>query len=130
MNASYITLQLLPEPYAVCKLATLPVLQTENSFVSLSITSEEISFVCPITIIPHNPLSVETGWRTLKILGVLEFSQVGIIAGISLLLADAKISLFVVSTFNTDYILVKEENLVITLTILKEAGYRMEGMAV
>ncbi len=65
----------------------------------------------------------EDGWRALRVKGVLDFSLTGILAKISGILANAKIGIFAVSTYNTDYILMKKENFEKALNVLSDAGY-------
>ena len=65
----------------------------------------------------------EDGWRAFRIQGVLDFSLIGILADISRILAENKIGIFAISTFNTDYILTKEENYQKALDVLSRAGY-------
>ncbi|MBO6115435.1 MAG: ACT domain-containing protein, partial [Lachnospiraceae bacterium] len=66
------------------------------------------------------------GWRGFRIQGVLDFSLIGILSGISTILADNKIGIFAVSTYNTDYILVKEENFIKALEVLAKEGYEIK----
>ena len=120
-------LSLLPHEYSVCKLRSLPLLPEPDEFFSLSVTADEISLVCRSDQVPAVTTEVETGWRCLKIDGVLDFSMVGVIAKISALLAEASISIFVVSTFNTDYILVKNAQLDNTIEHLTHAKYNIEA---
>ena len=68
----------------------------------------------------------DDGWRAFRIEGVLDFSLIGILSKISAILAEAKIGIFAVSTFNTDYILVKAENFEKALSVLAAAGYDLE----
>ena len=86
-------------------------------------TDEEFSLVCPTEMVPENTTERDDGWRAFRIVGVLDFSLVGILAGISAVLAENKIGLFAVSTYNTDYILTKVENFEKALDVLKSAGY-------
>jgi uncharacterized protein len=111
--------------YAVCQLETLPTLSSLQGFISLTCTDEEISLVCTEEAVPSSATNVEKQWRMLRVAGTLDFSEIGIIAGISRVLAEASISLFVLSTYNTDYILVKQSSLEQTLTALQAKGYRV-----
>lgn len=70
-------------------------------------------------------MKVEKDWKVLKIDSILDFSLIGIISKISTILADAKISIFVVSTYDTDYVLIKKSNLEITVRVLEENGYEI-----
>ena len=77
-------------------------------------------------MVPGNTTDRDDGWCAFRIVGVLDFSLVGILAGISEVLAANKIGLFAVSTYNTDYILTKEENFESALNVLKSAGYTIK----
>ncbi len=101
--------------------STIPEFEDEIFF-NVVHTSEELSLVCSDTVVINSEKS-ETGWRIIKVIGPLDFSMTGILAGISKLLAEAKISIFVISTFDTDYIMVKAENLVKTCSILQLSSY-------
>lgn len=109
--------------FAVCKVRNLPNVNFDSSsFVSLTVTEEEISLVCPETEIPEGCLAAERGWRCLKILGPLDFSLTGVLSEVSAVLARKKISIFAVSTFRTDYILVKRERAADAAAALTEHG--------
>ena len=86
-------------------------------------TPDELSLVCETALVPENTCAREDGWRALRVEGTLEFSLIGILSSITSVLAQAKISVFCVSTFDTDYVLVKEEKLADALTALTRAGY-------
>nr|WP_330363312.1 ACT domain-containing protein [Butyrivibrio sp. FCS006] len=86
-------------------------------------TDEELSLVCVTENTPSDTIERDDGWRGFRIQGTLDFSLVGILAKISGILADHKISIFAVSTYNTDYVLVKEENFDRALSILEVEGY-------
>ena len=94
----------------------------EGQFYSISKTDEELSIVCSSTVVLHSERS-ETGWACLKVLGPLDFSLTGILAEISEVLAKAEISIFAISTFDTDYILLKSEKLQTAITALKKAEH-------
>lgn len=115
----------LAEDFSVCKLASVAGADLGRPFTFLSVTDEEISLVCPAKAVPKDALVVEGGWRALKISGVLDFGMIGVIAGLSGLLARAAISVFVVSTYNTDYILLKADRFEAAVELLAAAGYRL-----
>lgn len=96
-----------------------------DAAVFFSKTAEELSLVCPETDLPAAVLQCERGWRALKICDVLDFALVGILAKISSLLANAGISIFAVSTYNTDYILIKESHLQKAAAALRTNGYQI-----
>lgn len=111
----------------------LSVIQVESiSDIDLSITplflgktEDELSVVLPTENVPSKLLSREDDWKGFKIEGVLDFSLVGILAKISSLLADANISIFAISTYNTDYILVKTTQFDEGLKILENSDYQL-----
>ena len=86
-------------------------------------TDEEHSLVCPINLVPDNTKDRNDGWKAFRIEGVLDFSLIGILSKISVCLAENNIGIFVISTFNTDYILTKTENFEQALETLKKEGY-------
>ncbi len=116
-------LQVLPFALTVCKVSSLQNIDFTSELFFVGKTDEELSLVCPTEAVPQNTIAREDGWRGFRICGVLDFSLVGILAGISKVLADNNIGLFAVSTFNTDYILVKEAQLEDALRVLTIAGY-------
>ncbi|MBP3633731.1 MAG: ACT domain-containing protein [Oscillospiraceae bacterium] len=83
------------------------------------------TLVCKTEDTPACTTEREDGWKGFYIEGVLDFSLVGILAKLSGLLAEHKIGIFAVSTFNTDYILVKAENFDQALAVLSDAGYEV-----
>jgi hypothetical protein len=112
--------ELLNKRLAVC-LLTEPALP-DSEFVSLTVSGGEISLVCEEEKVPKG-CKMEPGWRALKIKGPLDFSLVGILADIAAVLAQAKVSIFAVSTFETDYVLVKEDSLKRALQALEAEGH-------
>jgi hypothetical protein len=117
-------LKSLPLDLTVCKLATLDQLDLSAGFFFVARTDEEISLVCETARVPENTLAREDGWRTFRVEeGPLDFSLVGILSRISAVLAENQIGIFAVSTFNTDYILVKKDNFPKAQKALISAGY-------
>lgn len=119
-------LQQLKNTFAVCKIASVSTIDLTNAFTFLSVTDDEISLVCEEATIPANATDVERNWVGLKICGILDFGMIGVIANISGLLAAADISIFVVSTFNTDYIFLKAEHYLSACMVLQENGYTIQ----
>ncbi|MCL1795724.1 MAG: ACT domain-containing protein [Clostridia bacterium] len=117
-----IKLHVLDSAFAVCKLASL-VDADLNAPCFLSITEDEVSLVCEESRVPAGALRVERRFRCLKIEGPLDFGMVGIIAGISTILTEHGVSIFVVSTYDTDYVLVKEDAMERAVAALSEQGY-------
>ena len=107
----------------VCKVAEVSSINLEAEFYFIGKTDEEVSLVCKTEDTPINTIEREDGWREFRIQGVLDFSLIGILSKLSGILAEHKIGIFAVSTYNTDYILVKEENFERALNVLAAEGY-------
>ena len=120
-------LQSMPQAMTVCRVASEAELRLDGDLVFIGKTDVEYSLVCPTAVVPENTLEREDGWRCFRIRGVLDFSLIGVLAKISTILAENAIGIFVVSTFNTDYVLVKAENFDLAMTLLAEAGYTVTG---
>lgn len=120
-----ITLQPLAPRFAICKVPDYSGADLSAPFSFTGATDEELSLVCPEEHVPENALVRDDGWRAFRIIGQLDFSLTGILAGIAKVLADERIGIFAVSTFNTDYVLTKEENFDRALSALEAAGYRV-----
>jgi hypothetical protein len=96
--------------FAVAKLppdAALPAWVGSSSFISITRTADELSIVCPESLVPSGA-KCERGWRCVRVAGKMDFSAVGVLASLVGPLTDAGISVFALSTFDTDYLLVKE----------------------
>ena len=111
--------------FTVCQVADYSQVDLTQPFLFLGKTDQENSLVCPTDRVPPNTTRRDDGWRAFRIQGVLDFSLIGILARISTVLAENGVGLFALSTFNTDYILVKEENFSRALTVLEKAGCRI-----
>lgn len=123
-------LTLLPGRLAVCRLdlgAPVPTL-TPGALWSLTVTEEEISLVCSEAAAPFGA-RVEAGWRALRVAGPLDFSLAGVLAGLTAPLAADGISLFALSTFDTDYLLVKETVRARAVAALRQAGHEIRDGA-
>ena len=108
---------------SVCKLSSVDGVELSDPFTFLSVTDEEVSLVCRTESV-QKVTCREDGWRMFRIEEQLDFSLIGILADISRILADEGIGIFVVSTFNTDYILCKKENFERAVAALAAEGYR------
>ena len=115
-------LKVINKPFSVCKVEDYSQTDLTADFVFIGKTDEELSLVCETSQAPANTIECEDGWRTFRIEGVLDFSLIGILSKITTLLADAGIGIFAVSTYNTDYILMKVENFERALQVLKGTG--------
>lgn len=109
--------------FTVCKVASEADIDLTKRFYFVGKTKEEISLVCITDDTPARTIEREDGWRAFKIHGVLDFSLIGILSKISTILAENKIGIFAVSTFNTDYILVKKDQFARALDSLAAEGY-------
>ena len=116
-------LKRIDDRLTVCKIAEISDVRWDGDFYFIAKTDEELSLVCKTEDTPHNTLAREDGWKGFRIQGVLDFSLIGILSKLSGILAAHSIGIFAVSTYNTDYILVKEENYERALTVLASAGY-------
>jgi hypothetical protein len=128
MSAGPLTLDLLPGRFAVCRLdpeAPDPTrILFSGPFASVTHTADELSIVCAESQAPPGA-RCEPGWRCLRVRGPLPFSAVGILASLTAPLAATGVSLFAVSTFDTDYLLVQESDLDRALTALRAAGHEV-----
>lgn len=116
-------LKTIPYRFTVCKLMSVGDLPSDADFCFTAKTDEEISLVCKTEDVPEKTLVRDDGWKGFRIEGVLDFSLIGILSKISAILAENKVGIFAVSTYNTDYIFVKEENLDKAINALKDNGY-------
>ena len=115
----------IPHSFSVCKVTSAADVDLTAPFCFVGKTDEELSLVCPTQYAPAACPEREDGWRAFRIQGVLDFSLVGILADISATLARSGIGLFAVSTYNTDYILVREDQFQPALEALARAGHRI-----
>ena len=116
-------LKTIPYRFTVCKLMSVGDLPSGIDFCFTAKTDEEISLVCKTEDVPEKTLVRDDGWKGFRIEGVLDFSLIGILSKISAILAENKVGIFAVSTYNTDYIFVKEENFDKAINALKDNGY-------
>ena len=120
-------LTVLPDRFAICRLDPLeriPEWATEGPLWSVTRTGEELSLVCPEDRLPEGMIS-EKGWCGLRVEGPLDFGEVGVLASLALPLRDAHVSILVVSTYLTDYIFLKKEDLGPAVGALRRAGHEV-----
>jgi len=120
-----LTLDLLNSSFAVARLphdSPIPAPLPEAEFFSVTRTSDELSVITPEGQSPVGA-TVEDGWRALKIAGPLDFSELGILAALATTLAETQVSIFAVSTYDTDYVLCKKESLSNAIDALRDAGH-------
>ena len=120
-------LKIIPDKLTVCKVKDIADIDMSADLYFIGKTDEELSLVCKTEDAPPKTIERDDGWRGVRIQGVLDFSLIGILSKLSGILAEHKIGIFAVSTYNTDYILVKEENFERALTVLAEEGYTIAG---
>lgn len=126
-GAAGLTLRVLEGRLAVCQLEAgveIPGWATVESFFSVTRTEDELSIVCPEERVPEG-VTHEQGWRALKLEGPFELSMVGVLSSVAAPLARAGASIFAVSTFDTDYVLVREEQVDSAVDALREHGHRV-----
>lgn len=119
-------IQPLVGSFCICKVEDYSGINVGSSFCFIGKTDEECSLVCLTEDVPSNVVERSDGWRGFRIAGQLDFALTGILSRIAMLLAEAKIVIFAVSTFHTDYILVKEEQFDMALDTLARNGYEVE----
>ena len=125
MDARPLVFSLLPAALAVCRLdraAAVPAWAAGGPFVSVTRTADELSVICPEEAVPAG-IVASAGWRCLKLEGPFEFSVTGLVASFARLLADAGVSLMVVCTYDTDYLLVRDSDLDRAIGCLEKGGY-------
>ena len=123
-----IILETLPPRFSVCRVKDYSGVDLTKSFCFTGTTDAENSLVCPESLVPENTTERDDGWKGFRIIGQLDFSLIGILARISKILAEAGIGIFAISTYNTDYILTKEENFEKAMKVLKKAGYEVREL--
>lgn len=127
MPLPHLTLTLLPETLAVCRLAPdapLPDWAVAGPFFAVTRTRDELSVVCRQEQIPDG-VTCQPGWRCLQVAGPLNFSLTGVLASLALPLAQAGVSIFALSTYDTDYLLMSETALDAALAALRNAGHAL-----
>lgn len=120
---SELEIKVIDQDFSICKPENLSQIKWEEDYFFIGKTDEELSLVCSTESVSDNTLSRDDGWKAFRIQGVLDFSLIGILSRITTLLADNKIGVFAISTYNTDYILTKKENFEDALRVLSDNGY-------
>jgi hypothetical protein len=123
-----LSLIILPDTFAVCRLpvdSPVPAWVT-GEFVSITRTTDELSIVCRADAVPEGS-RCERGWRCLRVDGTLDLSLVGVLASLAVPLAEAGVTMFAVSTFDTDYLLVKDAQLARATDVWRTAGHRVRS---
>ena len=116
-------LECIDGEFSVCQTEDLSAVKLDAQYLFIGKTDEELSVVCRKGDVPKNCIRCEDGWRGFRVSGELDFSLVGILSKISAVLAENNISIFAVSTYNTDYVFVKSADFENALGALAENGY-------
>jgi len=122
-------LSLLRERYAISRLAAdaaIPVWAMGGAFFSITRSGDELSIVCELARVPVGVQS-QLGWRVFKVHGPFVLTEIGVLSALAAPLAEAKLSLFAISTFDTDYLLVASETLSAAIAALERAGHKIHG---
>jgi len=120
-----LSLAILPQRFAICRLSPddpIPEFLWHSPFWSITRTSDELSVVLSEEIVPAD-WKAETGWRCLKVIGPLDFGLTGSLASLAMPLCEAGVSIFVISTYDTDCLLLREDNLKKATQILLKSGH-------
>lgn len=123
MRILHMEIKRIDHKLTVCKVTNVTEIDISADFYFIGKTDEELSLVCKTEDTPQNTVERDDGWKGFRIQGILDFSLIGILSKLSGILAEHKIGIFAISTYNTDYILVKEENYERALTVLASEGY-------
>jgi uncharacterized protein len=124
-TARKLTLSLLPKTFVICKLAAdapVPAWATQGKLFSITRTSDELSVVAETGMVPKN-LHGDVAWRAMKAHGPFAFSEIGVLASLVAPLAEAGISVFALSTFDTDYLFTAESQWQAAVAALRNAGH-------
>ena len=113
------------QDFSVCQVKDYSLTNLDSEYCFIGKTNEEKSLVCITSEVPENTIQRDDGWKAFRIQRVLDFSLIGILAKVATVLADNGISIFAVSTYNTDYVLIKKENYQKALEVLQTAGYKI-----
>ena len=111
--------------FSICKVMDYSLVNLNAEYCFIGKTDEEKSLVCITSDVPSNVIQRDDGWKCFRIQGILDFSLIGILSKIAEILAKNSISIFAISTYNTDYVLIKKENYQKALDILEYSGYEV-----
>ena len=125
MGKSIIEIKRLNQDFSVCKVIDYSLVNLNAEYSFIGKTDEEKSLVCLTSDVPPNVIERDDGWKGFRIQGILDFSLIVILSKIAEILAKNSISIFAISTYNTDYVLIKKENYQKALDILEYSGYEV-----
>jgi len=115
----------IAQEFSICKVSDISKIDFSDEFCFVGKTDEELSLVCTAEHVPQDTVECHGGWRAFRIEGTLDFSLIGILAKISAILADQGIGIFVISTYNTDYVLTSSDDYENALSALESEGYEI-----
>ncbi len=113
------------QEFSVCQVEDYSFVNLDSEYSFIGKTDEEKSLVCITSEVPPNVIQRDDGWKALRIQGVLDFSLIGILSKIATVLANNNIPIFSLSTYNTDYLLIKKENHEKAVKVLENTGYKI-----
>ena len=113
------------QEFSVCQVEDYSFVNLDSEYSFIGKTDEEKSLVCLTSEVPPNVIQRDDGWKALRIQGVLDFSLIGILSKIATVLANNNIPIFALSTYNTDYLLIKKENHEKAVKVLENTGYKI-----
>ena len=113
------------QEFSVCQVEDYSFVNLDSEYSFIGKTDEEKSLVCITSEVPPNVIQRDDGWKALHIQGVLDFSLIGILSKIATVLANNNIPIFALSTYNTDYLLIKKENHEKAVKVLENTGYKI-----
>lgn len=125
MSVQRLSLLAVDGTFAICRLdphEPVPACATSCPVWSVTRTADELSIVCAESAVP-NGVPCERGWRCLRVAGPIPFSAIGVLASLTAPLAGADVSIFAISTFDTDYLLVKAVDYERAVSVLRKAGH-------
>ena len=125
MGKSIIEIKRLNQDFSVCKVIDYSLVNLNAEYSFIGKTDEEKSLVCVTSDVPPNVIQRDDGWKGFRVQGILDFSLIGILSKIAEILAKNSSSIFAISTYNTDYVLIKKENYQKALDILEHSGYEV-----
>lgn len=118
-------IEVIKHNFSVCKVTDYQEVSLDEEYCFIGKTNEECSLVCITKNVPSNTTAREDGWKAFRLKGTLDFSLIGILSKIAALLAEHEISIFAVSTYNTDYVLTKTDKFEEALALLRANGYKV-----
>jgi len=126
---SHKMLELMQERYVLHKFKPDESIPKQVLMVKLTViirSNDELSILAPVSVQLHSQ-NTESGWRGIRVVGPLDFNEIGILAGLSAVLAEQRIPILAVSSFETDYLFVKSEHIDQGIAALERAGYRLQN---